>query len=515
MSASRRLLSRFVVATFVVFLHLSSEISSFQKVRNRFFRQWDTQDAIALTLDILLLGLLVTAAVQLLDRPRWPRVGRALRALFVLGLITGVVDNIEPLHRPHFLFFEVMWMMIGALVGYVFARPGRLVPLAYRGALLFSPLVLIVIGQMFTWSTWSSAATPLRISHPTGPARPVFVFVFDEWSFARSAPGGEFPAEYPNLRALAGQSLTFRAARSPGDDTYRALPLLIFGERPLTELPRVFAKEGKEGREYVTGPHPARPVEGIFETARAAGYNTAMIGFYLPYPRMFPDSVDFVRGYSYYPTARSLWSRMVLHAIETLRWETDPISRKWFRKRYAEEVSEYWLRLRDDLQGAIDVAIDRMPGNTVAFVHYPLPHAPFVFNADGSFRGPYPVHDDLKNEDEDRMAGTVEDYRRQLGYLDHMVGNLIERLRRAGKYDDALIVMTSDHSWRQDPDPRLRTAGRRSVPLLIKLPGQRNGCVVDQPFSNARYLGFVRNALLGDSRDPGVDSLIARCRPRP
>src|SRR5690242_21297842 len=34
-----------------------------------------------------------------------------------------------------------------------------------------------------------------------------------------------------------------------------------------------------------------------------------------------------------------------------------------------------------------DDAITRMPANTLTFVHYPLPHAPFIFNADGSFRG--------------------------------------------------------------------------------------------------------------------------------
>ena len=139
-SRGGRLLRRFIATTFVVFLHFAPEISSYQRVRNRFFRQWDTFDALALAFDVFFLALLVTGIAELLDRPQWPRMRGAIRAVFVLALVSGVVANIEPFHRPHFLSFELLWLVMAAAVGYSLGRPqSRLVRMAYRASLVFSP----------------------------------------------------------------------------------------------------------------------------------------------------------------------------------------------------------------------------------------------------------------------------------------------------------------------------------------------------------------------------------------
>jgi hypothetical protein len=511
-SGVRQLLARFVATTFVVFLHFAPEITSYQNVRNRFFRQWSLNDAISLTLDVLLLGILITLAAQALDRPQWPRMRGFIRAIFVLGLASGIVANIEILHRPHFLSFEILWLVMAGAVGYSLGRPqSRLVQISYRFALFFSPLVPIVLIQMYLWSTWGAPHRPLRISFPKGPSRPVFVFVFDEWSFVRSAPGGQFRANLPHLRELSERSLFFRNAHSPGDDTYRSLPLLIYGDHPLEHLPLVFNKEGKRGREYVTSTRPAEPVESVFQIARSAGYNTALIGFYLPYEIMFRDSVDFARGYSFYPVTSSLWRRMLLDGLESMRYETDPVSRHMFRVLYAQVFTRNWLRLHERMGSGIEDAVAKMPMNTLTFVHFPLPHAPFIFNEDGSFRGVYPIDWHRPTAETDGAWGTEEEYQRQLVFFDRVVGGLVDRLKRAGKYDDALIIMTSDHSWRFDPDAKLASQARRWVPLMVKLPGQTRGCVVDTPFANVRYHGFVRQVLRGDAEDADVEALLRQC----
>lgn len=511
-SGARHLFGRFVAATFVVFLHFAPEISSYQNVRNRFFRQWSLNDAISLTLDIFVLGTLVTLVVQALDRPQWPRVRGVIRAVFVLAIVSGIVANIEVLHRPHFLSFEILWLLMAAAVGYSLAKPqSRVVRFAYKLSLVFSPLIPIVLIQMFMWSTWGAPHRPLRVSFPTGPSRPVFVFVFDEWSFVRSAPGGEFRSTLPHLRELAERSLFFRNAQSPGDDTYRALPLLLYGDHPLDHLPRVFNKVGKRGREYVTSSSPPQRVESIFSVARSAGYNTALIGFYLPYESMFGDSVDFGRGYSFYPVTSSLWRRMLLDALEAMRYETDPISRHLFRILYAKVFTRNWLRLHERMGSGIEDAVDKMPKNTLTFVHYPLPHAPFIWNEDGTFRGVYPIDWHRTSAEMDGALGTEEEYQRQLVYFDKVVGELMDRLREEGKFDDALIVLTSDHSWRFDPDSKLANGARRWVPLMVKLPGQTRGCVIDTPISNIRYQGFVRHVLRGDAGDPEIEAILRQC----
>ncbi len=509
-AGARRLLGRFVAATFVSFLHFAPEITSYQNVRNRFFRQWDRLDSISLTLDVLVVGLLLTALVQLLDRPRWPRVRGAIRAVFVLALASGVVANIEILHRPHFLSFELLWLLMAGAVGYSLGRPqSRLVRVSYRLSLLFAAMIPIVLVQMFLWSTWAEPRRPLRVSFPTGPARPVFVFVFDEWSFVRATSDGEFLTSLPHLRELAQHSMFFRNAHSPGDDTYRSLPLLLYGDHPLEQLPGVFNKVGKHGREYITSSQEGAGIESIFQIARSARYNTALVGFYLPYEIMFRDSVDYARGYSFYPMSRTLWKRMVLDALEAMRYETDPVSRHMFRILYADAFVRNWLQLRDHMSNGIDAALT-LPPNTLTFIHYPLPHAPFIFNPDGSYRGVYAIDWNRPAGYTDGAWGTENDYLRQLGYLDRVVGDLIDRLRRAGKYDDALIIMTSDHSWRFDPDPKKATQDRRWVPLVIKLPGQSRGCAIDSSFANVHYHALVAHLLRGD-RDPEIEALLAQC----
>ena len=102
-------------------------------------------------------------------------------------------------------------------------------------------------------------------------------------------------------------------------------------------------------------------------------------------------------------------------------------------------------------------------------------------------------------------------YERHLQYHDAVVGQLIAHLKAAGKFDRALLIVTSDHSWRGDPlepsenwkiDPIMRR-----VPLLIKLPNEQAARIVDKTVYNNLHLGPIVEAILrGDTltEDDGV-----------
>jgi hypothetical protein len=76
----------------------------------------------------------------------------------------------------------------------------------------------------------------------------------------------------------------------------------------------------------------------------------------------------------------------------------------------------------------------------------------------------------------------------QVGFADRLVGDLITRLRETGAYDKSLIIITADHGasyregrHRRQPRPQQQNVSDViHVPLLIKLPGQRSGEVVDR-----------------------------------
>lgn len=173
-------------------------------------------------------------------------------------------------------------------------------------------------------------------------------------------------------------------------------------------------------------------------------------------------------GYPNDPKRSDLVGRTVELGIYNLAFLTDPVSRWAYRVYQAEHFSRHWRRRVATVIDDTWKVLDRDGSDVFAVFHWPLPHGPFIFDADGRYRGPYDARFDT-------MFGTPEDYRRHLRLLDRRVGEIVEHLRAKGRFDEALIVLTSDHSWRRDPQlPTTPNAPeRRHVPLLIKFPGQR------------------------------------------
>ena len=77
----------------------------------------------------------------------------------------------------------------------------------------------------------------------------------------------------------------------------------------------------------------------------------------------------------------------------------------------------------------------------------------------------------------------------QLAYTDRLVGTLLARLRELGIFERAMIVIAADHGTAfvaGEPRRALEAdnmSGILFVPLLVKLPGQRAGTIVDEPVS--------------------------------
>jgi tetratricopeptide (TPR) repeat protein len=92
------------------------------------------------------------------------------------------------------------------------------------------------------------------------------------------------------------------------------------------------------------------------------------------------------------------------------------------------------------------------------FLHLYEPHAPYLPPP------PYRTHRDPYDD--------------EIGYADTIVGRFLETLRTAGLYDDALIIMTSDHGeglgdHGEDEHGVFVYREAIQVPLLVKLPKNR------------------------------------------
>jgi hypothetical protein len=132
------------------------------------------------------------------------------------------------------------------------------------------------------------------------------------------------------------------------------------------------------------------------------------------------------------------------------------------------------------------------PRPTLWFKHVLLPHVPWQFYPSGRrYRrfAPEPIPG-LNGEPGFGVPWLVKlSYQRhllQLGLADRLLGELLARLRRLDLYDDALIVVVADHGIGFHLRTERRAVTTRNVedlapvPLLVKLPRERRGRVIDR-----------------------------------
>jgi hypothetical protein len=373
-------------------------------------------------------------------------------------------------------------------------REQRLVGFHVQACLVLSPLPFVLFWQVFLWKPWPDC-DPQEL-HPMaskGGPPPVLIFIFDDWSPSRSLSDSHFHPWLPRLNQLAERSFVFLNARSPGTQTLEALPEILFQEPGIMRV-----GNGEVGWEGVGA--EARAHDGLFDVGRRFGYSTGLLGFYLPYAALLDGQLDFCRTFPHVPKPVGLVRGLGAALQSNLQFLPDPLSQAVWLRIYAEAYSRNWFELNQRLRRDVLQTLASAGPGSMTLVHFPLPHAPFVFEEDGRFRGAF---------EGGRMDGTEADYARQLKFLDLVLGEFQDRLVAAGVFDESLLVVTSDHSWRADPDPARHTPRAvHQVPLLIKWPGQKMGRTVVEPVCLTSLSSYLRAAIEGSGEDAAT--LIAR-----
>lgn len=117
----------------------------------------------------------------------------------------------------------------------------------------------------------------------------------------------------------------------------------------------------------------------------------------------------------------------------------------------------------------------------------------------------------------------LQRYLLQVGYVDRMLGQLIDALENSGQWDDALVVIVADHGVsfqagkpRRQPTPETFDDIAR-VPLFIKYPGQTEGEIDDRNVENVDIFPTVLDVVDIDADDLTLDgtSLLQTDRDRP
>jgi arylsulfatase A-like enzyme len=211
------------------------------------------------------------------------------------------------------------------------------------------------------------------------------------------------------------------------------------------------------------------------------------------------DELDASRCYSWYPRSDEVAVDAGLQLYNAVFYWTDPWSIFVYERLQTRVKHAHAAALHDSMHADMFRILRDEPERTFAILHYPLPHHPYILEADGTCRRPRAA---------DWNKDSVEGYERNLARLDRVVGEIVGVLERAGRFDDATLILTSDHTWRNDPaTPRLQEDDLMHVPLILKRPGQASAESITDEFRTSRLAELIARGLEQPAAVPGMARL--------
>ena len=337
-------------------------------------------------------------------------------------------------------------------------------------------LALLLVGR-YAWvvglggPAWRVSGVPEERMLRGDPARPpVFVLLFDELSFdvVAGPDGRPDRARYPRLAALADEGRWFVDATTNSAHTPHAMHLMLTGAPPVRDgkaEPPLFFEFLPEG--YVGEALSGCPPMDRWIRNRQAGN---------------PRFVQRNQAAFYVPGFFELPGR-VARGLAALPFFEGP----GFEEGDFDKPAE-WVHRNDrwNLEMAALLAATRSERarGRVLFLHSTIPHFPFQYDEQGRPHG-----HDATSFFVAHPAEVLRNYRRQAQSVDRMVGGFVDALQETGLYDDAILVITSDHglrSWSNRRNIPVNDLLAR-IPLLIKAPRLTPG-VIQADYQHVDFL---------------------------
>jgi arylsulfatase len=299
----------------------------------------------------------------------------------------------------------------------------------------------------------------------------------------------------PALDNLAAEGVLFSDDMAQGAETLNSVPLLLTGRRPGAEG-MIWREAG--GLKYAL-PGPTCPT--LAELLKAQGYTTGLISVN-PVLRM---EAGVRRGFDTVEAPFDVGPAWVLASSEELNrlafaWlERHSGSRKPFflYLHYLDPHGEYQppphfcvfgrpgYTARDD---KINAAMNRLPEELLA-----ASTTARLLSGEG-----------LTRADVARLSDLYDD---EVLYSDHCVGQLFQKLKALGLYDNTLIVVTADHgeAFLEHDDAKHRASLYQElvhVPLIFKGPHIRAGRRIEQLVESVDIAPTILDAVSGRAATP-------------
>jgi Sulfatase len=474
----------------------------------------------------LIVGGVVAAIGRLSEsagRVAYVLVVAALGALLAFQLIQRVLSSF-----PEWAQLGIA-AVVGCLLGYAVGRwrPVQSTLSVAGIAVLVVPITFLFLSPTSELVLESGSAVGAG-GAPVGAPAPVVMLVFDELPLASLVGGdGEIQEDlYPGFARLADDATWFRNAITVQRLTQFSIPAMLSGVNPepdfiptTVDYPQnLFTLLGDSydmhAMESLTGLCPAsacREPDAVVPSGqrwKTTFDDLAVVAGHVILPASLTNNL---------PPIDENWAGFAAQAIEVedaARLSTNEELRDIMR---AEVAAGRGATIEQFIQ-SIEPPRDRP---TLHFAHVLLPHAPWEYLPRGQ-RYILPVGlSRSQGGDEWLVHQGYQRHLVQTMYVDHVVETLLDRLKSIGTYDEAVVVVASDHGIVFNPgteNPRVATSdsigGLAAVPLFIKAPGLTRGHIDDFRAETVDVLPTIADALdVEISWDVDGTSLIDPSRP--
>lgn len=517
MIAYRKIVIEFLHLFVLVAFAVAQPIYDLLGKNPEFFVAHSAKPALIINMILVLsLGLsLVLVLGELAARFFGERVRCGVHWLFVFVLVVVIaMPLMKRMNASDFLIVGSA-VLFGLLFTVLYAR----LPVVRMFMTGLLPATL-VFPLWFVWATpGGRLLTPQVIETDADIAitntKPVVVVVFDEFTTTAllDAEGQIDSVRFPNFAALAAESWWYPNAVAPYFSTNQSVPSILTGRTPRPEMKlaptasnypqNLFTMLKKQYRlnvfETQTEICPEELCQRGKRTDTPRHYTAFFADIAVIYLHMIAPPIlqqklphfgaQWVGFGEFLIRGLKTWDEALSSTIRLKGWNTRGLQIEYFLSR-----------------------LEKTSSAELHFIHVMLPHVPYEFLSSGHKYNPspnYPLPDGTTMNNKKQIwtgeapliLTSYHQYLQQIGYADQFLGRLKKKLELASLYDETLIIVTADHGVSFQRGLPRRTIDNRNlrdllqVPMLVKLPGQREGRISERFVSGSDVLPTIVDVL--------------------
>jgi len=410
----------------------------------------------------------------------------------LLALATGLVVSRQVLPDTTW-WAVVLAFAIGALVFWL----ARTIDLLFVIAALALPALLIMFlatsaSARLIWSQ----SEPVSDSDAIGSPSHIVMFQLDEMPIASivDTDGTINGALFPNFARLAAEGTWYRNALSDSIATTQSVPAILTGVKGEAGQSPSFVDHPDNLFTLVGQTYETHVIEWVAELcpeetcpdyagrapARFSSLlkDVGVVYGHLTLPRAVRDAL---------PGIDNSWRGFLGQADNpegaAVEIEGLPVP--------PDGEREEWV---DWVQRLINGIDSGMPP-TLSYAHLRTPHVPWVLNPSGTQYQRPEEYTEVEGVEGDGRWGLdsapallgFQRHLYQVGFLDRMLGRMLDHLDETATFDDTMVIVVADHGASFVPGEHRRWPYENNrddlyrVPLFIKYPGQVTGETVDRP----------------------------------